>query len=761
MTLTLGEPTWLLPATLALLAFAILLAWSYARLPRVPVATRIVCFGLKLLGTSAILLFLLNPLINRQVAKPGANHVALLVDRSASLQITDPATGQLRSEKIRALLAADSPWLADLETTYTVHRHVFDSRVRAVPTFDDLTFDGDLTSLHTSLATLTARSADLPLTGIILLTDGNATDELSQLANPVPPIPIFPIQLGPDTVPTDLRIVRATATESAFEDTPVTIEVEVEATGFAGKPINVRLLDSNTREVLATETRTPTTDSTRLPIRFEHRPEHPGLFTATARVESSTNAAEATLANNERRVFLPRRSEPVRILYVAGRPNWEHKFLKRALGHDDLVQLVSLIRISDRTPRFAWRDTTAASSNPLYQGFDADDEEAGRYDEPVLVRLGTRDVGELRTGFPTTAAELYAYDALILDDLEATFFTRDQQRLIESYVADRGGSLLALGGNESFRRGGFERTPLADLLPAYLNRAEQPPSRGPVRLDLTREGLLAPWTRLHPTAEAETTRLATLPALTVLNDIGNPKPGATTVATATEADGTRHPALLTQSYGRGRVAALTLGDLWRTGMPSPEARRDLERTWRQLLRWLVADVPRQTALATRPDPNSPDQSTELRATLRDEEFNPKLQPNLPIEITKPNGTTALRTAQPDPDEPGTYTLKTTDPGLHRANLPGATEIAWTLDPQAKEFESLGFNRGLLDTLAQETNGQLLAVEDLDTLPEKLSKSAQTILETKTTPLWHQWPFLIAAIALLALEWSLRRRNSLP
>ncbi len=773
MTLTLGNPTWLLPATLALLAFALLLAWTYARLPHIPVTTRLACFILKFLGTAALIFFLLDPRLERQIAKPGANHVAILVDRSASLEIPDPTTGRPRSEEIRDLLAPDAPWLTNLAATHTVHRHVFDSRVRAVPDFTTLTFDGHLTSLHQALADLADRTTNLPLSGLILLTDGNATDPTTlaqpqtishspfQISNSPP---IYPVLLGPDTAPPDLRIVHTTATESAFEDTPVTIEVEIEATGFQTRDVKVQLLDPATRQVLTTEKRRIATDSARLPIRFEIRPKNPGLFTAIARVESTTGVPEATLANNERLIALPRRSDPIRVLYVGGRPNWEHKFLKRALDHDDLVQLVSLIRISDRTPRFAWRDATAATTNPLYQGFEAAEDEAERFDEPVLVRLDTRDAAELRGGFPTAAADLNAYDALILDDLPATFFTRDQQRLIESYVADRGGSLLALGGNESFRRGHFERTPLADLLPVYLDRAQRPPPRGPVRLDLTREGLLAPWTRLLPTAEAESARLAALPPLRVLNDTGDAKPGATTLATATEADGTIHPALIAQSYGQGRVAALTTGDLWRTGMESPAARRDLERTWRQLLRWLVTDVPTRATLTVRPDPAAPDQSTELRATLRDEDFNPKIQPDVPLEITNPDGTTTLRTAQPDPATPatpGTHTLTTTAPGLHRANLEGAPEIAWTLDPEAKEFETLGINRSLLQTLATASQGELLNPADLKTISERLTKNAQTILETQSTPLWHQWPFLLGAIACFAAEWTLRRKKNLP
>ena len=39
-----------------------------------------------------------------------------------------------------------------------------------------------------------------------------------------------------------------------------------------------------------------------------------------------------------------RRRGPYRLLYVSGRPNWEFKFLRRALQGEDEIELVGLIR---------------------------------------------------------------------------------------------------------------------------------------------------------------------------------------------------------------------------------------------------------------------------------------------------------------------------------------------------------------------------------------------------------------------------------
>ena len=59
---------------------------------------------------------------------------------------------------------------------------------------------------------------------------------------------------------------------------------------------------------------------------------------------------------------------------------------------------------------------------------------------------------ELRDGFPKAAKDLYPYHAILLDDVDASFFTQDQMELIRKFVAERGGGLLMLGGSDSLER---------------------------------------------------------------------------------------------------------------------------------------------------------------------------------------------------------------------------------------------------------------------------------------------------------------------
>ena len=61
------------------------------------------------------------------------------------------------------------------------------------------------------------------------------------------------------------------------------------------------------------------------------------------------------MVNNRQIVVVDRGQEPFRVLYVGGRPNWEFKFLNRAIEDDPQVQMVSLIRVARREPKFAFQ----------------------------------------------------------------------------------------------------------------------------------------------------------------------------------------------------------------------------------------------------------------------------------------------------------------------------------------------------------------------------------------------------------------------
>ena len=780
-----GAPEWVTRA-MALLSIATLtLVYSYLRMGahRTKRSVRIVASLLKAAGFTALVLSLLEPLLTGSRPRKGANAFVILADNSQSLQIKDDGSAANRGEWVRNQLNKDTPWRTRLGQDFDVRDYAFDSHLRAVPEFETLTFDGTGTALGSSLASLSKRFRGLPLAGVLLVTDGNKTDPGEIDYSALPPIyPLIPPGRG---VAKDIGVRSLSVSQTNFESAPVVIRADVSAVGFPDAAIVAVVTDEEGKEIERQEAKNAAGKP--LSFRFQFRPDKKGVsfykVTATAKAElvktpsdsAIAPSAEQTLANNSRLAVVDRGEGPYRILYVSGRPNWEFKFLRRALAEDEQVDLVGLIRIARRQPRFDFRDPRSRSNSALFEGFDhPDPDSAERADQPVLVRLGTRDEEELRDGFPKTADELYRYHAIIVDDIEAGFFTQDQLTLLRNFVSQRGGGLLMLGGPDSFAEGKYDRTPVGELLPVYLNRDEASslPVEQENRLVLTREGWLQPWVRTRKTEDEERLRLAGMPAFQTLSKASGIKPGAVVLSEVSDIAGNTSPALVAQRFGKGRVAAMMIGDLWRWGLKREDlAESDLDKSWRQTVRWLVADVPSRVEIDARPKYDSASPAIDLTVRVRDPEYRPLDNAKATLKIALPGGESLTLDAEPDGQEAGTYhaTYVPKQPGAYRvvasATAPDGSALddrqaGWASQPAADEFARLAPDREFLKTLAAKTKGEVIESANLPAFVAGLSSRDAPITEPWTSPLWHHPLYFLAAIACLTAEWGLRRVNGL-
>lgn len=804
---------WLLPAGAFLLVAIGLLAWTYLR-SHTDRRLRTACAFLKLLGLAALLVCLLDPLWSSQRAKPGANFLAIVADNSQGMGIKDRGQTMTRGQTLTNLLAPEpGNWQTKLDSQFQVRRYLFDSRLQSTKDFSELAFDGRASSIGAALKTVGERFRGQPLAGILLLTDGNATDLTEGKLDTTGLPPIYPVVIGRDETINDVAIQKIAVSQTAFEDQPVTVQAEVLAGGYGGRMITAQLLDQAGTVVQELNQRaTRDTDT----FRFQLKPEKRGVSFYRVRVSGKDelgqfarpeSSMEATLANNTRVVTVDRGKGPYRILYVSGRPNWEFKFLNRALAEDNQVELVGLIRIAKKEKgfgHFEFRSRPGESANPLFRGFDRTTEDTAGYDQPVLIRLNTKDATELAGGFPKTADILFGYHAVILDDLEAEFFTRDQMSLLQKFVSERGGGLLMLGGAESFHQGKYEHTAIGEMLPVYLdsdgsrrgNEADQgsavaspPPHAGGYRLSLTREGWLQPWARLRDNEASERARLTELPPLQVLNRVRDKKPGASVIAEVQDESGAKYPALVEQRFGNGRVGALLVGDLWRSGLRDEATQADLGKAWRQMIRWLIADVPERIQLVAEPKRDDPNQAMNLRVRARDKEFKPLDNATVKVTVSEPGSRRREETESPAREGIRLVTSAATnevrlnaEPALSEAGVyeaqfvprtaggylaeavvtdgdgveAGRAQVGWSADPAAEEFESLKPNRALLENIARQTGGEVISMNNLAAFVDKLPSKGAPVTETVTTPLWHQPLVFLLALACFASEWGLRR-----
>lgn len=748
-----------------------------------------VALGLRIIGAGLLLIALLDPRWTSQRAVPGANLFAIVADNSQGLSVRDAGAEHSRGEAMRAaLVEAETGWMERLAETFQVRTYRFDRDLHRVRDFAALDFTGDRSALGAVLGRLRERFAGQPLAGVLLLTDGNATDipdpgglDLSGLP------PLYPVPVGKGSVP-DLRIDRVAVRQSAFDDAPVTVQAEAAADGAAA---GAAILSIRTLDEAGAPTTGPDAQTVQLPgdgrpasATFAWRPAGSGVqfHEVTVYPPVGDTIDEATTINNRRIVMTDRGRETFRILYVGGRPGWDFKFLNRALLDDPQLQLVGLLRAARREPKFDFKGRSGEASNPMYRGFGADASEAPRYDQPVLVRVNTRDESELRGGFPTTDEELFAYDAVILDDVEAAFFTGEQLALLRRFASERGGGLLMLGGADSLEAGDYAASALAAALPVHLDRAAPLPPSGELRWALTREGWVQPWVRIRSDETHERERVAAMPPMLVAHGVHAVKPGATVLAEVADEGGTRFPALVAQRYGAGRVACLTLGDLWRWGLRGDPEQADLARLWRQVARWLVTDSPPPVALAVEPGPDAATGGVRLRATVRDRSFRPADLATVRLTVRRIHSSVTTTTregfrsgtlqVEPIAGEAGQFgaVFAGRDAGAYLARAEavspsgewlGRAEAGWVSDPAAEEFRSLTPNRDLLEELARRTSGAVVAAENIAGLVARLPSRPAPVHELASRPIWHTpWVFALV-LGCLAAEWIWRRWRGLP
>jgi uncharacterized membrane protein len=777
-----GSPEWLAGALALLGVAAAALLANYWRAPTTN-ALRWAAGGLKAVAFAALALCLLEPLLTGTKPRQGANAFVLLADNSQSMQIGDGEPALPRGEWLRTQLVDESGWRTRLGQDFDVRNYVFDSHLRAVPDFQSLDFTGTGSSLNSSVATIAKRFQGLPLAGVLLFTDGNGTD-LAELAGEGMP-PIFPVVPPSTSTARDVNVQDVSVSQTNFESAPVVVRADVAGTGVPGQEVVAMLLDENDREI-ERQRASLSDDGKPASFRFQLRPEKSGVhfYRVRAAIGAEANDAnkkveerrtvEQTLANNERMFVVDRGGGPYRVLYVSGRPNWEFKFLHRAIQEDDDVDLVGLLRIARRQPKFVFQSAEERQRNQLFDGFEHPDEEtAERHDQPVLVRVDTVDGEELRDGFPQAADELYRYHAVILDDIEAAFFTQDQLTLLRSFVNQRGGGLLMLGGPDSFAAGKFDRTPVGELLPVYLDRAnvDLPARDVAYQLALTRDGWLQPWVRTRETEEQERRRLEGMPAFRSLSRVGTIKPGAMILAELRGEDGT-YPGLVAQRFGKGRSAALLIGDYWRWNLHREKPEEDdFDRAWRQTVRWLVSDVPARVEVDVKRKADSSAPAMELSIRVRDPEFVPLDNAQVKVRIVDPAGKELELAGEPADREAGLYTTTfvARQPGAYRATVtataPDGSEIAtresgWTAQPAAEEFARLAPNRELLASLAAQTGGEVVEARDLSSFVAGLSRRKAPITEPWIYPLWHHPMYFLVALGCLAGEWGLRRWHGL-
>jgi uncharacterized membrane protein len=737
-------PKWML--ALLILAAAAGLAWLIrARLAQAAPVMRgwrvWLIWSLQTLLAALLLVLLWQPAITVAELKPQQNIIAVLVDDSRSMAITEDGV----TRQAQAVQALQNGVLAKLNRSFQTRLYRVDDVPARIDNLKDLKPTAPSTRIGDSLKQLSEETSDLPIGAVVLLSDGDdntggiSADAINALR--ARHIPVHTVGFGRERAAHDVELDDAVVAPRALADSRLAAKITFHQRGYAGAKLNltVRDISAGQAKVLAARTITlgPDGNLQTETLMFDIG----GAGARTLQIAAVPLPGEENTANNTLTRVVNVGSDPRRILYVEGEPRWEFKFIRQAEEDDRMVQIVSMVRTSE---------------NKIY-------------------RQGISSPAELASGFPSRAEDLFAYQGLIIGSVEAGYFTPAQQELIREFVDRRGGGLLLLGGQFSLADGGWNATNLTDLFPTTLPtqagtfHREADPRNGTTHTfaELAPGGADSIITRLVDDPAANAAKWKKLPYLMDYEDPGTPKPGAAVLANMITPEGRKLPLLITENFGRGRTAIMATGGSWRWQMSSPLGDTAHDLFWQQLLRWLVSDTPGHVAASVPAQMLLDNGAVTLTADVRDREFNPAPDAKVEAHILGPSGISALVEMAPVPNNPGQFQAAWSAPktgayltevtAQRNGNELGRDVLTFQrMDGVAENFHTEQ-NRELLERLATQTGGQYWKPADLGKLAAAIPFSEAGVTVRETKDLWDLPLVFLVLLLLRFSEWWLRRK----
>jgi len=524
-------PTWIL--ALLIVAAAVSLAWlirtRLAQAAPVMRGWRVwVIWSLQTLLAAILLLLLWQPSITVAELKPQQNIIAVLVDDSRSMGISEDGV----TREAQAVKALQNRVLPSLDRGFQTRLYRVDDVPARIDNLADLKPDAPSTRIGDSLKQLTEETSDLPIGAVVLLSDGDdntggiSADAINALR--ARHIPVHTVGFGRERPAQDVELEDAAVAPRALADSRLAAKITLHQHGYAGAKVNLTVRDVSAGQAKTLAARTislgPDDNLQTETLMFDIG----GAGAKTLQIAAVPLPGEENTANNALSRVVNVGSDMRRILYIEGEPRWEYKFIREAEEEDRMVQIVSMVRTSE---------------NKIY-------------------RQGISDPKELAGGFPSRAEDLFGYQGLIIGSVEAGYFTPAQQELIREFVDRRGGGLLMLGGQFSLADGGWNATSLTELFPTTLPtqagtfHREADPRNGTTHttVELAPAGVDSIITRLVDDPAANAAKWKTLPYLMDYEDPGTPKPGAAVLANMITPEGRKLPLLITENFGRGRTA---------------------------------------------------------------------------------------------------------------------------------------------------------------------------------------------------------------
>jgi len=711
---------------------------------------KLTLIGLRLLVVLLAVLALLRPTWITTIRTPRTSVLLLLADISRSMQLSSGRSEQSRWQAQVGALASSQDELARLATKVEIQPYAYDYRLRPLELKNGKlalpeTPTGEQTDIGTTLSEATRALQGKRIAGVILLGDGSQTAfepqvETQQAArmlrdNFAAPLYTVTFGLAGDAAQArDVAIDRLDEQFTVFVKNELVVRGLVRVRGYVKQDLPVELLltdDKGQQQKIGGRTIRTDEDNRQAEVEFAYTPQTPGHYRLTMRAEKQPG--ELVEKNNQLDAYLTVLEGGLRVLYLYGSLPFEQKFVRRAIDASPDIDLDD--RYIDRRTSSRW---------------------------PV-------DLGpDFTSG---------KYDAFILGNLDAAALGEANLNALADAVEKKGKGLLMLGGMNSFGRGHYRGTKVADALPIEIDRLEGA-DFAEAELDrffLSGELTMVPTgphpiTRLAGTADNEAV-WSRLPKLAWAYKFSGIKqsPGVRVLLETQD----QQPLLVSGEYGGGRTLTFA-GEstyLW----PMHDFGKEHNRFWRQIILWLVRrdDLNRDDVWIKLDQRRfNPGSRVNIEAGAKTAAGDPLADARLETLLVHPDGKREPLMLSPDgevfrgkaqPTAPGQYAIETT--AYEGPRLMGTAKAEFLVFDRDVELSTPAADPDLMASLSawtRQEGGRTLAPEELPKLLGELADRPPEYEERQTR--WKlgatggdAWLALLALTGILSAEWYLRKR----
>jgi uncharacterized membrane protein len=690
---------------------------------------------LRLGAFSLLILFALNASLTFRKERKVPSAIAVIVDTSQSMGLPGRDGKVSRLDEARTLLTGGStPLLTSLSETYDVKLYTLGESLRQIEK-EDLSGlkaggkGGDLGNVLKQLAGKVSLA--------LLVSDGTLPSDGPLRGPPDSPpggspysalakdLSVITIPVGDADGYKDILISVVKAPTVAFRGRETSIDVTIRSRGYKNVTIPVMVKDGGklltAKNIYVGES--PYSES----VSFSFTPDEIGTHNIS--VTTPQQVGESLASNNTADLSLKVVRDKMRILMVSGSPSLNYRFIRMALKNDPSVDLLSFVIL--RTP-------SNIINVPL--------QEQSLIPFPVDTLF---------------SKELKTFDLLIFDNLLFRLYLNQKHlEAIREFV--RGGGAFAMIGGPNFsddKR--FANTPLAEMLPVSLQGNEDYSRGSSSGVRLTSAGAMHPVTRLSSDKTYNPKVWQEMPPLDGFNRLATKGSGTVLLESS---NGPPQPILTVGTYGKGRVLTLATDYSWKWNAGMVARGRDnwaYLRFVERMVRWLTKDPSLDPVSVVLPEKageegqemelkiNAGDDAARSREVVLFSVFNPegvKVASKL-----KASGTAGVFVGSFRPQKKGAYRVRV-------ETRSGSLEETIVVTGPMEGIDAAP-NHGLLKTISASTGGELVSRDEdlVRVVASRTGKVKNTFIEEQEIPLWGTPYVLTLILAILGLEWYLRRR----